>query len=77
MASGQKSRSQGLQQACETSRPRVVASTIESHIENDVAGTVRAHLIRRSVEEVADSLRARIRVVGSAREDDGRSFRAV
>jgi len=40
-------------------------------------GTVRTHLIRRSVEEVADSLRARIRVVGSAREDDARSLRAA
>src|SRR5260370_28495595 len=46
---------------CETSRLRIVASGIESHIENDVAGRMRAHLIRRGAEEVADVLLVRIR----------------
>src|SRR5450432_753167 len=46
---------------CKTSHLRIVASGIESHIENDVARRMRAHLIRRGAEEVADRLRVRIR----------------
>src|SRR5450755_1540570 len=37
----------------ETSHLRIVASGIESQIENDVAGLMRAHLIRCGTEEVA------------------------
>src|SRR6185437_13118189 len=46
---------------CEMSDRRIVASAIESHVENDVAGRMRAHLVRRGAEEVADRLIAYIR----------------
>jgi hypothetical protein len=45
---------------CKTSRFCVVASSIESQIENDVAGRMRAHLILRVAEEGADTLLVRI-----------------
>ena len=42
--------------ASETRRLRIVVSAIEPHIENDVAGRMRAHLIRCCVKEGADML---------------------
>src|SRR4029077_3193823 len=46
---------------CETSHLRIIAAGIESQVKNDVAGPMRAHLIRGGAEKVADMLRIRIR----------------
>src|SRR5579872_3574330 len=46
---------EGWQVRGEMSCFRIVASGIESHIEDDVAGRMRGHFISRGLEEIANS----------------------